>query len=332
MSRMMMSLIAIGLTAACGISLSAQTWMDGFDYPAGPVLGTWTQYRSPWIATGSAAQADARSNYQYCLQEKRVFRDCAVQCEVICRGASVQLGGVVLRCNDPNGGIYGADMLLAKVQGSGSGFFTSVWFFEVTVNGTSYLKELSKLKPFTRAMVRMLAVDDRITVQVDAGSDGTWDHEFDRTLRNPPKSGPVGFVGYNGVLIDNFALFDAIAYTNRGGSQPQPGKSVFIEMKGVPNGAYVAASALDNPGIPLGPASAIPLAPDGLFFISLQGLAPTVFQDFYGRLSAAGAGRLTVTIPPLPALIGVTFFTAFVNLDATGVTAISNDHRITIES
>jgi hypothetical protein len=315
----------------CG-SAMAQTWMDSFTYAAGPLPASWTLYGGTFVATGSAAQAEFRSIYQYAIEPVRVLRDGVVQCDVIYNpkgNGNLQFGGVTLRCNDPTGGLYGADMVLMKVQGSGG--FTAIWVIELTPTGQFYAKEINGIKPFGRATVRLIAVDSRLTVQVDTDGDHRWDHVIEKTGRIQAKAGPMGFLGYNGVLIDNFKQFDAVAYGNRGGAQPQPGKTVIVELRGYPGQAYQAATALATSGIGLGPASAIPLQFDGVFFTSLFGLAPVVFQDFTGRLDLGGDGRVSVAIPLLPALVGVSFFTAFVNFDSTGITAISNDLGFTIE-
>lgn len=313
-------------------SVVAQTWMDSFTYAAGPLPAPWKLYRGTFAATGSAAEAEFRSIYQYALEPARVLRDGVVQCDVIYNPkgkGNLQFGGVTLRCNNPTGGLYGADMVLMKVQGSGG--FTAIWITELTPTAQFYAKDITGINPFSRATVRLIAVDSRLTVQVDTNSDRRWDHVIEKTGRIQVKAGPMGFLGYNGVLIDNFKQFDAVAYGNRGSTRPQPGKTVMIELRGRPGHAYQAATALATSGIGLGPARAIPLQFDGVFLTSLLGLAPSLFQDFTGRLDTAGDGRVSVVIPLLPALVGVSFFTSFVNHDASGITAISNDFGCTVE-
>ena len=56
------------------------------------------------------------------------------------------------------------------------------------------------------------------------------------------------------------------------------------------------------------------LSPDPLLFLSVGGLAPTVFQNYAGILDASGKGQGKINIPNDPVLVGINLYNAFVTL------------------
>ena len=77
----------------------------------------------------------------------------------------------------------------------------------------------------------------------------------------------------------------------------------------------------------------IPLSADHLLTLSVSGLLPHVFQNYFGWLDGWGRGTASIDIPPWPALIGLRIHSAFITLDPTsplGIKSISNPISFTI--
>ena len=95
----------------------------------------------------------------------------------------------------------------------------------------------------------------------------------------------------------------------------------------------VAASAGTTTGIPTC-AGVFPLDPDGLLATSLSPSNP-FFSNFAGTLDSEGFSKdPAISLPDEPGLVGLTFYTAFVTLDASGpcvVTTISDALPMSIE-
>lgn len=99
--------------------------------------------------------------------------------------------------------------------------------------------------------------------------------------------------------------------------------------------SYSLASSLSGsaPGLPID-RRFVPVVPDNLFFLTVQNLAPTIFRQYVGVLSASGTAAATFAIPNIGALVGVKVTTAFVTYPGgpAGVNSISNPHHLTITS
>jgi len=78
----------------------------------------------------------------------------------------------------------------------------------------------------------------------------------------------------------------------------------------------------------------IPLDFDAVFFLSLSGLLPRVFENYQGKLDAAsGRAQLRLHIPRVRELVGLRVHTAFITLSAglvPGVKSISPAYTFTI--
>jgi len=84
---------------------------------------------------------------------------------------------------------------------------------------------------------------------------------------------------------------------------------------------YVVAAALgDHPGIPVKGPRTIPLNPDPLFFSAFA--LPAIFKNFVGNLDGSGRGQAQVAIPDVGAIVGMTFYCAFLTLDPAAPAAI----------
>jgi len=90
-------------------------------------------------------------------------------------------------------------------------------------------------------------------------------------------------------------------------------------------------SSEPNAGIPLGDGRTNPLGPDNLLLASATNVLPGLFRNYQGKLDGNGDGRISIALPKISALTGVTLYTAFVNFGTGGILNISNDHQVTVQ-
>ena len=320
----MKQLLFVLFVLAIGTTAMAQPWpwTDGFNYPAGTVVGNWVEFSKDWSATGTEAMGNTASGYAYMTQPKVAYRDGVVQCKVTYNSTStaLQLAGVAFRANNPGSG-NGADLLHLKFQGSNG--FNRVYLYENSVSGS--LSAVSVATTLSQSgIVRLIAIDQRVIGQVDIDLDGTWDYTLTKTVSLPAKAGPVGLVAYGPSLMDNYMAYNAAIVDQVGSQTPSPGNTIAFDLRGRPNGPFQAALSFGNTGISLGAAGTVPLTFDALCQVSLMG----AFPGFAGTLNAQGDGVVKVRIPKIPALSGIKFYCAFINLGP--IDHISNDHLVTI--
>jgi len=136
--------------------------------------------------------------------------------------------------------------------------------------------------------------------------------------------------------LNGCAVVPAMNVT-RVSANPKPGGKVALGVtsNGAAGELYVFASSLSaNSGTPLPGGLRFPLDPDGLFFATAANLLPTLFQNYRGHLGVDGTANLTIQVPSLAALVGLTIHTAglTVNLAApTGIHVISNVATVQVE-
>lgn len=81
---------------------------------------------------------------------------------------------------------------------------------------------------------------------------------------------------------------------------------------------YILALSLgDTPGIPLGDGRTIPLNYDGIFQASLYSPQLLGLANSQGVLNANGEAIVTLTVPNVPAIVGLPIYIGFVTLDLT---------------
>jgi len=85
---------------------------------------------------------------------------------------------------------------------------------------------------------------------------------------------------------------------------------------------YFCASSLGTGKIPLG-CWTVDLAMDGLFFVTMLNLAPSVFQNYQGILDPAGQAKAVVNVPANPGLVGVKIASSYVVLGISFVDAVA---------
>jgi len=320
---------ALLLLCLVGGGASSQIWMDYFNYPNGTTLGAWNELVGDWTVNNNIAEAEAKFLWQYAVQPNLLYQDCVAQCLVIKNGGTVphtlQFGGIALRCNSAS------DTVMVKVQNNSSAAnptaFDSIWLYEQPGSATA---KTSITPTFPKATVRLLLIDQRAEAHIDSDLDGLWDHKVVKTLTNAPKNAPVGIDGFGGVQIDDFMLYDGVLLDDVASNPPNPGNEIKFVMRGFPVAQYVAASSLGNVGIPLPDGRIVPLAPDGMFFASAQNLLPTLFKNYQGVMDGNGDAGCSIDLPNIPALVGVTIYTAFINTGSGFILNISNDHQSTI--
>jgi hypothetical protein len=105
---------------------------------------------------------------------------------------------------------------------------------------------------------------------------------------------------------DDYRLFDTVLLDAVGTPAPRPGSEYRMVLRGRAGAAYQAATALSNPGIPLGDGRAVPLGLDNLAVVSATNLLPGLSKSYRGTLDGNGDGRISIALPNLPALTDVT--------------------------
>jgi len=319
--------IVVALLGLAGGAVSAQVWTEPFSYPNGTTIGTWVEHLGDWNEVNGTAESEQKRAYQYLVQPKMVYTDCAVECLVFYNPKSsqaLQFGGVTFRCVAP---AQNTTLVHVKVQDNdSSGDFDSIWLYDRPGGATSK----TSIPGFLKARVRLLGIDTRCVAQVDDNLDGKWDHVLNRTSTQTVQAGAIGLCAYGGAQMDDFKIFDGVILDDVNSPKPSPGSIIVFDLRGMPNALYLAASSFGNMGIPLGGGRAIPLSADPLFYISALGLAPTVFAGYAGTMDANGDANMKVALPNVPALVGNVFYTAFLTYGKTGILNISNDHQVVI--
>ncbi len=324
-----MKQLVLALTVLSLISLAApaQIWQDQFNYPNGTNLGAWKEFLGDWNAVSNKAESAQIFQWQYCTQPNRPYKDCAAEAVGIYNPNSkqaLQFSGPAIRCANPGSGRLGSDLIMAKIQGSGR--WTNLYLYQIDGSGGSRILQSNSFTGGNKGTVRLLGIDQRVVLQADTDNDGLWDYVFDKTTTVTAKAAPVAIDGFGGGQVDDFKLWDGVCLGKVGNPKPTPGTSMNYVLRGWPNAAFQAAIALGNTGIVLPDGRIIPLVADGLFFASMLG----VFPGFSGTLDGNGDGTITVPIPNIPALVGITYYAAFVNYGSTGILNISNDEQTTI--
>ncbi|MEK6846666.1 MAG: clostripain-related cysteine peptidase [Nanoarchaeota archaeon] len=118
---------------------------------------------------------------------------------------------------------------------------------------------------------------------------------------------------------------------------PSPGSNIAFQITApkAPNENYALGLSLGNsPGITLPNGRNVPLNPDILFTISLTpSLAQSILNltNNIGTLNQNGQAQVSMTIPNVSQAVGLTFYTAFVTINSTGINEISQAIPITIQ-
>ena len=131
--------------------------------------------------------------------------------------------------------------------------------------------------------------------------------------------------------ISGLEIYGSRAMTCNG--QGGPGTSIDLDLRSqntrAPGAAYqIACSFGRRPGMRLsgGPWLHLNLT-DSLFLLTVQNLAPAIFQNFAGVVDAFGAAHAVIKLPKsFPANVGLTVFCAGVVYDLKGIVQVTNTH------
>jgi len=112
------------------------------------------------------------------------------------------------------------------------------------------------------------------------------------------------------------------------------GNTFFVTLSSPsePGALYICGfSAATSPGILLPDFRTIPLAYDALLALSTDPLNP-IFLNTIGTLDGSGASIVSVLVPSVPSLAGLTLYTAFLTVNPAGsASAISSAAPLTIQ-
>lgn len=328
MHRLIIVSLLLALSGGAG---AAQVVQDPFDYTPGTKVGDWIEHLADWMALGTKVRAPVGSLATgYMTRPSLTLRDCVVEVTVEYNpaGNNAQYAGVTLRANAPSTRPDGRDLL--TVSASGAGQFNYLSIQEISPTGW-FSGTRRKVSAFRAGRVRAAVIDNRLVARIDTDNDGRFDDTLTRTISLRVLAGPVGTYGLGAAFLDDFRLFDAVLLDALGTPPPRPGNEYRMVLRGRPGAAYQAATSLSNAGIPLGDGRAVPLGLDAILLMSATNVVPGLFKNYSGRLDGNGDGRISIALPGLPALTGVTLYTAFVNVSGGRILNISNDHQVTIQ-
>lgn len=324
MQRSIVLVIVLALAAAAG----AQVYVETFSYPDGPTIPGWTAAAGTWAISNGRLVASG-SGWRYINKDGITAKDCVMDGEFFLVTSTLQFGGLTGR---HPGGTSTTNLVMCKIQNNSSPgpvtAFNRCYIYEQP--GGSVYQDVPLPRP-TTVFCRMILLDARAWMLVDADQNGT----FEMTVGPYPLTsvlgtGLVGMNSYGPCEMDNFKFYNAVLVDATGNPAPQPGASLKFALRGRIGAAYQAASSLGRSGISIGSGRSIPLAVDSLFFLTLSRAAPTIFANYVGFLDINGDGTLQVNLPKASALVGVTFYTAFITFDPSGILQVSNDHQVAI--
>jgi len=335
MTRFVILCLAMVLIAG---SATAQWFIDPFGYPPGTTIPGYTEQRGDWMATGSTVQSNAATTFQELTNDTWTDKDVCVETVAIYDMAAPNLmyTGPIARYT---GSGASANFFMIKLQDNSSprdGF--DRWFayfyngssFSPVATSPSYYADISP--PTKRARVRLQVIEESTDVRVqlflDTDVDGKWDATREwRSTYGIGSTGKIGICGYRNAIADDLKYFNATLYL---ADPPKVGNFARLIGRGLPNETYVGACSFGHSGFPVGPGHVVPLDLDPLFWTSLA--TPVIFQNFVGITSATGGFTMSLNIPPIPQLAGITIWSSAAVITANGFQEIAPDVEITIQS
>ena len=333
MRRSLCIISVLGALLIAG-SGAAQSFTDLFVIPPGTVIPGYTEQRGDWKALGTQIQADPSVSFQELTHNTIGDLDCCVETVAVYDSGKPGLmyTGPLLRYT---GSGSSAKYIKIKLQDNGSPYTGYDRGFTYYYNGSrfSYIGTYFDITPPTqKARVRLQAIDKGTSVQVqtfvDSNLDGKWNIVRTATTSSGlGQTGKIGVCGYRNAITDDLRFFDAALWLS---GTPKIGGSVNIVGRGQGGLLYQGACSFANTGIPVGSGRMVPLVADGLFFTSI--FNPVTFQNFQGGTGATGDFTMTLNIPGIPALVGVTIYAAAITYTNQGIAEIAPDVPITFTS
>ena len=310
--------------------LSAQIVIDPFTYPAGPTCPIWTEAGGDWSFDGDSVQASPVPISHMLLWAPGIpTRDLVTQVDVAYTQPATQAQqavGISVRVNGtaPNFSC----LKMETVDSNTDGNFDLLRLSHVNANGVSTTLTMVPLTHATQAArLRLSALDEsgftHLIAEVDSNLNNRWDTRLE--VFTPLCAGEVGKFGLTaseGGWFDNYKMFDAVLAS---ATPARIGKELNFKARSLTSDPFQAGSSTLNVGLDAW-GTMIPLYTDELLVVTVH--YPEIFSNFAGYMDACGDATLTIFIPPEEFLIGITFYTAFLNfhwLPSAEVTSVSND-------
>jgi len=119
-----------------------------------------------------------------------------------------------------------------------------------------------------------------------------------------------------------------------GAGPGRPGSTIAYSLTATPDGGlpYQVANSLGSGPIPID-VRQLPLSADGLLVVSVAGILPSVFDNYFNVLNQNGEATALLHLPPAMALVGTTIHGAFVTINAAApsrVRSISTPYVFTV--
>jgi len=311
----------------------AQEFYDPFNLNPGTTIPGYTEHRGDWQATGTAVQSQASVTFQELVNNTYTDLDACAEIVAIYDTKSPNLlyTGPILRYN---GAGSTASFFMVKVQDNvtpRNGWDTYFTYFHAGGSWKSFGINGSINPPVMKARVRLQVIDGPTDVQVqvyiDTDMDGKWDITRTATTPNGHQTpGKMGINGYRNAIADDLKFFNATLYLQ---GTPKIGTTVTLPGRGTPKYGYIGACSFGNSGFGIGAGKSIPLSLEPLFFLTLSNILPSIFQSFQGRTDTQGDFTMSLAIPQVPGLVGITIWASAVTISPTGIAEVAPDTEIT---
>ncbi len=320
--------VTLAIALLC-LTATSQQFLDPFNYTPGTTIPGYTEHFGDWQATGTRVQGKAGIIGQTLIHNTIQDLDTCVETLAIYDTTlpAIQRSGPIARFTGTGSA---ANYFYLKVQDNGSrtGFDKYFVYYQ---GGSSVMSgSISPITTMARARMQVFeeASSVRVQIFIDTDMDGLWDITRSAlTSSGVASSGGVGINGSQTVMADDLKFFNAILYLN---GTPKIGTSVQIKGRASINLPYIGACSFSNAATPLGAGRAFPLVVDNLFWMSIS--TPTIFSGFQGLTDMNGDFTMTLNIPAIPQLVGMTIWSAAVTNTLMGIVDISPDVQITIAS
>ena len=318
--------LAVLVLGSAGWAAGAQQFMDGFNYPSGTTIPGYTEHVGDWKATGAEVQAQSGISSQTLVHNQIQGRDVCVEVLAIYDTTipGIQRTGPIIRFT---GSGSSANYFYLKVQDNGTPYNGFDYYFVYYQGGSSVMSGAMPETKKARARLQVVDEGSTVTVQVyiDTDLDGLWDVVASQTTTSGlGVTGGIGINGARSVMADDFKFFDATLYL---AGTPRVGTSVNLKGRASANQPYVGGCSFGHTGTPLSATKAIPIDLDNLFVLSITN--PVIFGNFLGLTDGNGDFTMTLNIPAIPQLAGITIWSTAVTANVQGIMEIAPDVEIT---
>jgi hypothetical protein len=280
----MHSLAALALLAP---ALTAQTILDDFAYPDGPVVPNWTPQRGAWQVRGGRLAVTTGNTWAYITRDGIVAADSVLEAQFLVVRRGIQFGGLAAR---HPGGDIDDNLLIAKVQNNGADAFDRIYAYERGQALGTYFRDL--VSPTANVRARMITLDAEMWLECDTDQDGLFDLVLPRrplvSVFGARLLGLAAFAAsqFAATQIDSFRYFDSVLVP-RPLSTPRIGTTYSLVLDTpTANVPWLGLLSLGKAGIPLG-TRAVPLTLDDLLIAAPMAAAAAGL--WYARKCSAPA-------------------------------------------